>query len=361
MQHYQAANELFIDEEYDEALVKYNLAIEKEEKPEFFIKRAACHIKLKNFMKALQDANKAIKLEPNNATAYLRQGIAYFELEEYESAKKAFETSRKISDQAQVRRWIRKCDAEISFENGEEEAEEPAVESKAEETPAATETKQPEKSDSHLVKELADFPPPKQSIRHEWYQSPTYVVISIFAKGIQKEQCEINSTATTLAVTIKLNENSEFVLDLDLCDTICPEQTQLIIAPSKVEIKMVKDKQCKWLALEKTADPIATLTWDTSTPSGKPEYPSSSKIKKNWDAIDKSVEEDKPEGDAALNKLFQDIFARGSDEQKRAMEKSYVESGGTVLSTNWEDVGARKVEGTPPKGVEMRKWSDLSH
>jgi suppressor of G2 allele of SKP1 len=41
------------------------------------------------------------------------------------------------------------------------------------------------------------------------------------------------------------------------------------------------------------------------------------------------------------------------------MNKSFQESGGTVLSTNWSEVGTKKVEGTPPKGLEMHKWSEL--
>ena len=48
----------------------------------------------------------------------------------------------------------------------------------------------------------------------------------------------------------------------------------------------------------------------------------------------------------------------GSEEQRRAMIKSFTESGGTVLSTNWDDVGKGQVKGQPPPGQEMRKWGD---
>jgi len=81
------------------------------------------------------------------------------------------------------------------------------------------------------------------------------------------------------------------------------------------------------------------------------------KKKINWDKID--VQEEEAKGEDALNKVFKDIYKNGTEEQKRAMMKSFQESGGTVLSTNWEDVGKRNVEGTPPDGLVMKKWSDL--
>lgn len=40
------------------------------------------------------------------------------------------------------------------------------------------------------------------------------------------------------------------------------------------------------------------------------------------------------------------------------MMKSFVESNGTVLSTNWKEVGAKKIECTPPEGMEVHKWSE---
>ena len=32
------------------------------------------------------------------------------------------------------------------------------------------------------------------------------------------------------------------------------------------------------------------------------------------------------------------------------------ESGGTVLSTNWSEIGGKKTEVKPPDGMEYKKW-----
>ena len=57
-----------------------------------------------------------------------------------------------------------------------------------------------------------------------------------------------------------------------------------------------------------------------------------------------------------LNNFFKKIFAQGDEDTRRAMMKSFVESNGTVLSTNWKEVGTKPVECTPPEGMEVRKW-----
>ena len=54
--------------------------------------------------------------------------------------------------------------------------------------------------------------------------------------------------------------------------------------------------------------------------------------------------------------MFQKIYADASDDVKKAMNKSFQESGGTVLSTNWNEIGAAKTDVKPPDGMEWKKW-----
>lgn len=92
----------------------------------------------------------------------------------------------------------------------------------------------------------------------------------------------------------------------------------------------------------------------SSTPSSSsgykgatPSAPSASKpARKNWDAVvDAELEEDDNSkdpnagGDAALQKLFSGIYANADEDTKRAMIKSFTESGGTTLSTDWSQIG----------------------
>lgn len=57
-----------------------------------------------------------------------------------------------------------------------------------------------------------------------------------------------------------------------------------------------------------------------------------------------------------MNLFFKKLYKGATPEQQRAMMKSFTESNGTSLSTNWDDVKDKKVETVPPDGVEAKKW-----
>ncbi|KAK0167613.1 hypothetical protein PV327_004987 [Microctonus hyperodae] len=205
-----------------------------------------------------------------------------------------------------------------------------------------------------------EMPIPK--IKHDWYQTETSVIVSILAKNT--ENVKVCYNERTLSVGAKLPTGSDYSLELDLAHEIMPEYCTHKICPSKIEIKLKKRDGLRWTVLEGSSvvqEDIQAIPQEFLQTSNYLKYPSSSKKSKDWDKVEheikKEEEEEKPEGDAAVNALFQKIYSGGSDEVRRAMNKSFQESGGTVLSTNWSEVGSQTVECRPPEGVELKTWS----
>ena len=65
---------------------------------------------------------------------------------------------------------------------------------------------------------------------------------------------------------------------------------------------------------------------------------------------------DDDEGGDPTNKFFKTLFKNADPDTRRAMMKSYTESNGTALSTNWAEVSKGPVETKPPDGMEAKKY-----
>ena len=57
-----------------------------------------------------------------------------------------------------------------------------------------------------------------------------------------------------------------------------------------------------------------------------------------------------------MNGFFRSVYKKSDPDTQRAMMKSFTESNGTSLSTDWEDVKGRYVNTVPPEGVDAKKW-----
>nr|XP_043632151.1 protein SGT1 homolog A-like [Erigeron canadensis] len=356
------AKEAFIDDHFELAVDLYSQAISFEpNNPELYSDRAQANIKLHNFTEAVADANKAIELDSSNPKAYLRKGSACFSLEEYQTAKTAFEAGSALApEDSRFADWMNKCDKCIAEENGESPTQSPDATLT---NGVAYNAQQPENIDAttkdaeHVKNSEMIITPAKPKYRSE--HKPDEVVVTIFAKGIPTNSVSINYGEQILSVSIHVPGEDSYIFQPRLFGKIVPTKCRYDVLSTKIEVRLTKVESIHWTSLEYVNNSLVAQLINVSTGNQRPTYPSS-RPTKDWDKLEAQVKkeekDEKLDGDAALNKFFRDIYKDADEDTRRAMRKSFVESSGTVLSTNWKEVGSKVVEGTPPDGMEMKKW-----
>ncbi|XP_031630915.1 protein SGT1 homolog [Contarinia nasturtii] len=193
------------------------------------------------------------------------------------------------------------------------------------------------------------------SLRHDWYQTEQRVVIDVLVKNASSRNISVNIQPTQISLR---GDNVE--LDLDLAHEIDPTKSTFKIMSVKVEIILQKLVGERWSSLKK--DGAATSISFSNLPQTEQAKASPSQYNdKNWDRVVKdaydSAEIEKDEA-KQLNSLFEKIYNESDPEVRRAMNKSFTESGGTVLSTNWNEVSGKKVQMKPPSGTDFVPWSE---
>lgn len=376
---YCEGNECFVDEDYEAAIKLYSQAIKLDSsKSDYYLKRCNTYIKLEQYEDAVKDADKAIKIAGKSSKIYQRKGFALFSSEKYEDAIKVYKEALELDKNSeQVEKWVRKCEAEIDLKKrgpsrnklsiglSKQRGPVDAKKEKIEELPSepvangTTNATSPKKE---------AIPMPASKIKYDWYQTDNQIVLTVLIKNLKKEDVSIDFGSNALSCSAKLPSGSDYSLELDLAHEIVPAQSSYSVLGTKIEIKMKKAEGIRWSSLETDNESqFANVNTATkTTPKTDPDkekvrvYPTSAHTPRDWDRLAKEVQEEEKkenmEGDGALNKLFQQIYADASDETKRAMNKSFQESGGTVLSTNWGEVGKEKVEIKPPDCMEYKKY-----
>lgn len=176
-----------------------------------------------------------------------------------------------------------------------------------------------------------------QDIKYDWYQREEDIIITLFVKIINKENVNIKFTDDSVSISLTDDKNAIKNLHLVLHDCIRSPECSYKIHTTKVEIRLKKLKNILWSNLEKK------------------KLDCNVKQQINWDKIVNS-ETAGDETNTDISKFFQKIYSDGSDEVKKAMIKSFYESRGTVLTTNWNEASSQEVNIQPPDGLEWKKW-----
>ncbi|PYH72479.1 co-chaperone SGT1 [Aspergillus vadensis CBS 113365] len=271
--------------------------------------------------------------------------------------------------------------------NGENEGQKDSVKAEKEEEEEKAEVKEAQQQQQQQQ---------QVKVRHEWYQSGEAVVVTLYVKGVPKDKVAIELKEDSTSLQFPLPSGAEYDFTLDpLFAPIDPSTSKVSVFSTKIEISLRKKSPGqKWSALESssgitpqpTITPITTATTQIKPQAQGPAYPTSSRHgAKDWDKLASSLtqksktkkdnkssskpkdsqgegEEDDGEDEAsdaesinsdfgggdAVDGFFKKLYANADPDTRRAMVKSYVESQGTSLSTNWDEVGQGPVKVRPP-------------
>ena len=400
---------------YTEALTTNPTAVD------YYIKRSTAYTRLSpaDHQASLQDAETAVPLAFKRAKreliaqSQLRRAIALFGLERFADAKQCLEWAKNCNDKEKTLAiWAMKIDSKLkSLEESDPrtavtvketpDVDLPAASAtdtvkrvKKQEDPKGTEATKEAPKESSTIPKPQGVQTPASKIRHEWYQTPESVIITLYCKGIPKDKATVDIKDSSLEVSFPLPTGSDYNFSLDpLFSNIDRMKSHYKIMSTKAEFTLVKSTPGqKWSSIEGTGpvntegpgtngnDPsqqaVKQAVLATTTNSTAPTYPTSSKSgPKNWDKVasdltkrpkkdpkegEDGVEEpgiDEEEGDPTTN-FFKMLYKGADDDTRRAMMKSYQESNGTALSTNWAEVGQGPVETSPPDGMEAKKWDE---
>ena len=400
------ADSYYVDENYTDALDAYaaGLSVVRESEVTIQIRilshRSSAFYQLGRYEEALEDANAALELLSKGPSGirpgegeicHKRSGLAAFKLQRYTPAKEALLKAAQLASlnkrpDSEYMEWIRQCDENLS----PNEAQASAMKSSP--APGRTldfDAKQPAPSKSATPAASDSFhaPTPSQPTRsqitattsrrpampkYQFWQNDKFMTISILEANVQQQDVQVRFQPKRLTVILRKGGVDFTVIANHLYAKIDVEKSKVQIKDEKVLIKLRKVDSFEWYELFGKADDDETSKPEPTQPDGGSPVKDTPLVRdpktrpyvshRDWDAIEKNIEKeeknDKAEGEDAMNKLFQKIYADASEETRRAMIKSYQTSGGTVLSTNWDEVSKTdyEKERTAPKGMEWKTW-----
>lgn len=303
--------------------------------------------------------DKSIRLEANSSQAWYLQGNALYKMGQRSSAKKSFEKAASLEKvralKMNYKDWVNKCDEDSGDDDDDVETID-ATGQCARTMPRDTligkkhtDTKSADvdSSDGKPGRNVADdievktTRPVENPTKMQWYQSSSHVSIDVYAKNVDREKSSVVFEPSHLAVRLVRPDMENYILDKELSEKIEVDSSVWSVSRYKVEIRMKKAvRGSTWRSLDKEEKVVSAAVQASAESMRRKEMQQGRD--KQWNSIAEKELEDYKEDDGPMA-LFRTLYKDADEDTKRAMMKSYSESGGQVLSTNWEEVQKKKV------------------
>ena len=197
--------------------------------PRLLLAKCTCLYNKGMIAQAIEGVKEAEDQEWDLPDFLMIKGKCLYRINEFESAKGAFERCDAMFPTPEVKRWVQRCITRIAA-NSDEVMSRRVI---------------------RYEPDLTQIMP--QAVKHEYYQSPTHLTLCLFVQGVKKDELVHTFGRDSIDLVIERVPRMEF--HAHLAKEIEPEETKVTFTQKKVEIKMKKASNSvgQWQDIEVSA------------------------------------------------------------------------------------------------------------
>lgn len=309
------ATNLHVQNHLDEAIELYSQLINENADHNLLINRSSAYYDKNDFEKSLKDAEKALEKDPLNPDANLLKGSSLFCLGKFEAASTIFkELSKSDSPSKLILKWVDRCQKEMTNKRhlGKQEN---------------NEEKKEEVKKHHIYSKTG-------KLAYTWFQTDKTIGIIMDFRVEDRNKLKHKLEEDKIEISFAFDNNKDYNLNLLLWEKINPTNSKVIAQLESIEITLEKQKpSLVWPQLGKidSDEKEELLVQENKAPL----YPTSVAQKKDWNKIEKEVEEEirqdqEKYGDARKG-LIEALYNNSNEEQRKALAKSVEGSKGCYM------------------------------